>query len=272
MKKTNLVLFPVLAALLLAGCTSTPKKKKKTSSGAETSQKSGTSAKTTSQGGGGGGTSNPTSQGGQTSTTPTPSGDSTFNLTPGSGQHTVSVDFASIKKSFPYVDASTGLYEVDFAGLSSNGVGCYVSTYNSASFLMMKNKDDFYTNHGAAFIANKVSLGSISEISFTPGSSASANAVYNVAILDAAVTAEGGSTAGQSFTGSGGKVTGSGAYFCITCTSDKYNGQLGTLTITYTIQLISITKTREELVSSLFYIKNQIRLTIYRIKALFVLQ
>ena len=74
MKKTNLVLFPVLGALLLAGCTSTPKKKRKKSSTEVTSQTSGggqtsvkptsgggTSVKpTTSSGGGGGGGGNGT--------------------------------------------------------------------------------------------------------------------------------------------------------------------------------------------------------------------
>ena len=57
MKKTNLVLFPVLAALLLAGCTATKKsgKKKKSSSGSETSQTTG--GKSTSGGGGGGSSS-----------------------------------------------------------------------------------------------------------------------------------------------------------------------------------------------------------------------
>ena len=100
---------------------------------------------------------------------------------------------------------------------------------------MMKNKDDFAATHGVAFIANTVSLGNITSISFTPGSSASTKATYNVAILSSAVTAEGGSSAGTTFTGTGGTVTGSGAYFCITQTNTGYNGQLGTLTISYTI-------------------------------------
>ncbi len=71
MKKTNLVLFPVLGALLLAGCTTTKKSsKKKKSSNAEvtsqtTSQGGGGQSVTSQGGGGGGGTSvKPTSQGG----------------------------------------------------------------------------------------------------------------------------------------------------------------------------------------------------------------
>lgn len=237
MKKTNLVLFPVLAALLLAGCTSTPKKKKKTSSGAQTSQKT-SSGKTTS---GGGATSKTTSQGGGTSATPTPSGDSTFNLTPGT--HTTVIDFVTnysqYKSDFAgYVEASTGLVTGSLGGLAVNSVHCFVSSYSGSGYLMMQNnksQTDWTSTHGVAFFGNTASLGSISEISFTPGSSASTAAVYNVAILDSAVTAEGGSSAGTSFTGSGGKVTGSGGFFCITATNAAKNGQIGTLTVTYTI-------------------------------------
>lgn len=59
MKKTSLVLFPVLAALLMAGCTTAKKsgKKKKSSAASVTSQ-------TTSQGGGGGGSSSSSGGGG----------------------------------------------------------------------------------------------------------------------------------------------------------------------------------------------------------------
>ena len=71
MKKTSLVLFPVLGALLLAGCTNAPKRKKKSSSSsgasatsqqpsptsgaAPTSQTPSPTSGTTSGGGGGGG-------------------------------------------------------------------------------------------------------------------------------------------------------------------------------------------------------------------------
>ena len=52
MKKTNLVLFPVLAALLLAGCTATKKSGKKKKSGSGGSE---VTSKTSTSGGGGGG-------------------------------------------------------------------------------------------------------------------------------------------------------------------------------------------------------------------------
>lgn len=88
MKKTNLVLFPVLAALLLAGCTATKKsgKKKKSSSVSETSQTTG--GKTSS---GGGVTSKSSSQGGSSSTPgpsvvpPTPGGWNQITSAPSAG-------------------------------------------------------------------------------------------------------------------------------------------------------------------------------------------
>ena len=78
MKKTSLVLFPVLAGLLLAGCTTTKKssKKKKSSASGEVT------SKTTSQGGGGGGTSQGgTSQGGTSQGSGGSGGNGTVTLT-----------------------------------------------------------------------------------------------------------------------------------------------------------------------------------------------
>ena len=240
MKKTNLVLFPVLAALLLAGCTGTRKPKKKKSSSeapvsgsvtpTPTSGVKPTSGVTpTSQ------TPTPTSQ------TPTPSGDSTFNFTPGT--HTTVIDFvhnySDYKNNFAgYVTADSGLIDGTLGGLAINSVHCFVSNFEGSGYVMMQNnkkQTDWTGTHGVAFFASTASLGNITEISFTPGSSASTSAVYNIAILSAPVTAEGGSSAGTNFTGTGGKVTGSGSYFCITSTDAKRNGQIGSLTVTYTI-------------------------------------
>jgi len=245
MKKT-LVLLPLLAAAVLAAsCTSTPKKKRKSSSvepTSVTSGQSGTSAtktttvapttttatKTT--------TVTPTS----TSQEPVPTGEAQFNLTAGS--HITTIDFLSnysdYKSDFPRFEKDTGVQEFTFASLPSAGCSVWVSSYDGTGFLMMKNKDDFATTSGAAFLSNTQSLGKITSISVKAGSSASASATLNIYIGDEPVTTAGGSTAGQTITPSKTEfttVTGSGAYFCITSSNEKYNGQLGVLTVSYTI-------------------------------------
>ena len=102
---------------------------------------------------------------------------------------------------------------------------------------MMKNKDDFATNHGAAFLANSESLGNITSITVTTGSSASAKAEVCVYIGNSPIATEGGSSSGTKVTGAGTTqtVTGSGAYFCVTATNTGVNAQIGVLTVTYTI-------------------------------------
>lgn len=67
MKKTSLVLFPVLAALLVTGCTTTKKKSKKKSSSASITSNTGGGGSSSSSGGGGGSSSSsskPTSSSG----------------------------------------------------------------------------------------------------------------------------------------------------------------------------------------------------------------
>ena len=238
MKKTNLVLFPVLAALLLAGCTTTKKSsKKKKSSEAQTSQK------TTSQGGGGntsqGGGGN-TSQGGQ-SATPTPTGNTSFVLT--AGTHTVTLDFenniSDYSSGFPRAEQTdTAGKEGTWGGMTWDMFHTYKGSYESDVWLMMKDKDNWDATSNAWF-ANKQSLGSIEKLDVYVRVGASANKKYDLSVGDSAFSSA--QTGGTEFNVSTvGSYTGSGkGFFCISTKKDtgtnKYNGQIAKIVVTYTI-------------------------------------
>ena len=242
MKKICLVLLP-LAAMTLVGCrggrggsTDTPTSQTPTSQTPTTVNPTTSSspASTTSSAPTSSSASSSTTSGAPQPTTPVP-GSGAFDFTPGA--HSVTIDFATqyadLKEGFPYVGADTHVYDAKLDNLDIKGRGSYVSSYNSSGFLMMKNKD---MDGNPAFIANQVSLGSITSISFTTGSSASTNAVYNVYVTNSAQSDS--STAGHEYSGTGSfKCTdgGTGGFFVISSTNIKYNGQLGSLTIEYTI-------------------------------------
>ena len=246
MKKTSLVLFPVLAALLLAGCTTSKKSGKKKKSSSEQP----TVTSTTSGGGGGGGTSTTTGGGGGggTSATPTPtdlnwdsvsSVGSYFDMTPGS--HTATIDFSTeyntLKAGYPYVENDTPVSGSYLGNLKAVSCGCFCGSYSNVGYLMMKNKDR--TAMGAAFIGNYDSLGNITSIEIQRGSSASTKVGYYVYFGNAPVTSQGGMASGTLVTAdqcvSLKEVTGSGAYFCVTTSDTSANGQLAKLVIHYTI-------------------------------------
>ena len=248
MRKTSLLIVPVLAALVLAGCTTAKKgsKKKKSSSGevVSTSGKSATS-KTS-----GGGISTTSTTGGTsaTSTTPTPTGGK-FDLTP--GRHEVELDFeADIDK---YVDGipraeqgDTAPKEGNFEGMKWNMFHTYRGSYTDEQtgalsvWLMMKDKDNWDATSNA-FFGNNVSLGSIESITVTIRSGASTKKKYDLSVGDSAfTTAQTGGTEFDVSTAGGGQYTGSGkGFFVISTKKDtgnyKYNGQIAKLAVTYTI-------------------------------------
>lgn len=231
MKKIYLVLLP-MAAMVLVGCRGGRGR------GSTSAAPSGTSAAPSGQ------TTNPgpspTTGGGTTTGAPQPTtttggGGSAaqFDLTPGS--HSVTINFAtdyeSYKSDFPYVTADMGIYDCTFAGLSIKGRNTFVSSYSGDGYLFLKNKD---MDGNAAFIANQVSLGNISKISFTSRAGSAADATYNILITNSAQSNS--SSEGVTKTGVGTfDVTGSGGYFCISQNNLAKNGQFSSLTVEYTI-------------------------------------
>lgn len=242
MRKTSLLIVPVLAALVLAGCTTAKKgsKKKKSSSG-EVVSTSGKSA-TSKTSGGGVSTTSTTGGSSATSTTPTPTGGK-FDLTP--GRHEVELDFeADIDK---YVDGipraeqgDTAPKEGNFEGMKWNMFHTYRGYYESDVWLMMKDKDNWDAT-STAFFGNKISLGSIESIVVTIRSGASANKKYDLSVGDSEfTTAQTGGTQFDVSTSGGGQYTGSGKGFFVISTkkdtgTNKYNGQIAKLAVTYTI-------------------------------------
>lgn len=234
MKKTNLVLIPVLSALLLTGCTTAKKsgKKKSSTSGQVTSNTGGKSGTNTTTGG-------TTTGGGQTSTTPTPSSGFSFEV----GTHTVTVDFESNidqwTSGIPRAEqGDTEAKEGDFLNMKWNMFHSYRGEYEGAQWLMMKDKDSWDTT-STAWFGNKTSLGSIESLSVYVRTGASANKKYDLSVGDSAFTSvqSGGTQFDVSVTGS---YTGSGkGFFCVSTKKDtgtnKYNGQIAKIVVTYTI-------------------------------------
>ena len=241
--KKSLILIP-LAALVLAGCTiggsKSSGKKKKSSSVSDSAQVSGSkqSGTSTSQGGGGGG--------GGTTVTPGPSlpteHDASFAPNMTAGEHTITFDFdanyTTYKAAFPYVSTDTGLVGLHLDGMAVMTNGCWASQgYNGgANYLMMKNKDGYSDANGAAFIGNCVALGTISSVTITRGASASTAQRYYVTFGSSLDTTP--ATAGTELEGTGDTATNttSGATFFKVTTKDKTkNGQIQSLTVTYTV-------------------------------------
>ena len=230
MKKIYLVLLP-MAAMVLVGCRGG---RGRGSTSAAPSGTSGSPSGQTTQ------TPSPTTGGGTTTGAPQPTqsgggggSGAQFDLTPGS--HSVTFNFATdyeaYKNDFPYVTADMGIYDCTFAGLSIKGRNTFIGSYSGEGYLFLKNKE---MDGNAAFIANQVSLGNISKISFTSRTGSAGDASYNILITDSAQTNS--STAGETKTGVGTyEVTGSGGYFCISQNNLNKNGQFSSLTVEYTI-------------------------------------
>ena len=248
MKKSLLVL--PLAALLLAGCNLIP-----SSGGSGKKKTSNTDNPTGDVSGSGQGQSGTTTGGGQTTGTPTPTAgptvtseapsypsehDSSFASNMTAGEHTVTYDFgsdyATYKNDFPYVAEDTGKVGLHLGGMATVSNGCFVGSYNSSGYLMMKNKDNYASNNGLAFIGNCAALGTISSITITRGDSASTAQKYCVSFSssfdDSPVTT------GTTLEGTGDTATNDAAgmtFFKITTTDNSKNGQIKVLTITYTV-------------------------------------
>ena len=250
--KKSLLILP-LAALLLAGCNLLPSsgggsKKKKSTSGepapsGEVSN-SDQSGQTTTGGG------QTTTGGGQTTTAGPTVGpvtpdyptehDASFAANMTAGEHTVTynfgTDYADYKNDFPYVAEDTGKVGLTLGGMAVVSNGCFVGSYNSVGYLMMKNKDNYATNNGLAFIGNCVALGTISKVEITRGDSASTAQRYCVSFSssfdDSPVTT------GTTLEGTGDSATNSAAgmtFFKVTTTDNSKNGQIKILTVTYTV-------------------------------------
>ena len=142
-------------------------------------------------------------------------------------------DFADYKSSFPYVDSDTGVdTEKSLGDLPIVSNGCYVSSFSGTGMLMMKNKE----RTTLAFIGNREDLVAITKVEFTKGASASASATYDISFGHSMF--EAASSAGTSIGSDGGSATAKASdrygYFAISATNAKVNGQIGTLTISYT--------------------------------------
>ena len=102
---------------------------------------------------------------------------------------------------------------------------------------MMKNKDGFATANGNAFIGNCVTLGAITKVEITIGSSASPNQKYYITFSKS--YSEAAQTTGELIGTEGGSATASASdgygFFTISTSNKAVNGQLGSLSVTYTI-------------------------------------
>ena len=232
--------------MLLSACALLPGGGGKKGSGSSSGSASGSGSnpsQSSSQSGGGGG-------GGGSATLPTEHGE---GVDTSSGTHSVTLDFNenwSDYKSdfFGTVDVDTGLIGGHLSGLATMTMDCYIG-YNSTEkydYLMLKNKKgtsdaaSWYSVNGAAFIGNCVTLGAIQsvEVTITKGSSASAK--YDVVFSNSLSTsaATGGTVIDGSAEGKTETVTPSSTdcgFFKITCSTEKYNGQISSIKITYTI-------------------------------------
>lgn len=231
--KKSLILIP-LAALVLAGCTiggsKSGGKKKKSSSVSDSAQVSGSKTNTNTSGAG---PSTP-------STEPGPSGEAVdFDLTP--GKHTAILDFEGEPDRYTYPRAEetdTEGKEGEFGGMNWLIFHSYRGSYEGAYWLMMKDKDNWDAT-STAWFANKDSLGSIESLEVVVRTGASAKKLYDLSVGNTAYTSA--QTGGTEFSvNTSGKYTGSGnGFFCVSTKKDsgtnKYNGQIAKITVTYTI-------------------------------------
>lgn len=236
MKKSLLILLPLMT-LTLTGCRGRGRGSDTTSGGSNTSnpttQTTGGSVTSTTSGG----------QSSQSTTTPRPtseSGDFDNNPGPEVDADSFELTFTSdeYKQVFPYVEAGKK-YQFEFPavcpGFMFNDAGTYISSYNGAYWLHMKNKDAgmqaFLSNHTPF----KKAITKV-EIVTRDDESASASMAFSVVIGNTHYVS--GQTGGATGTGRGKTITATASkadnyhYFCITCTDQARNGQIVSLKVT----------------------------------------
>lgn len=232
--KKGLILLP-LAAFMLSSCMLMPGKKTDSSSGGGGGGGS-QSSDTGGEGGGGGGGGG----GGDVESVD-------FDFT--SGTHTAVLnfvtDYSNYKDDWPFVDISTGIFDSSMAGMAFTANGSFPDAYSGSGYLMMRNKDknnnSWSDANGNAFIATATSLGAITSISFTCGANASSSQSYVVSLSKTPIDtpqASGVKTVahpGTQSTPITATVADGYSYFAITTKDGGRNGQIATLSVTYTI-------------------------------------
>ena len=223
--KKSLILLPLTAALL-SSCFLMPSKKTSKTSGSSSS-------------GSGSGSDQPTVE-------PVPTEAADFVFT--SGEHTATLDFKNssdnYKKDFPYVEKDTGKFTGTTGGLDFTAVSCFVSAYSGEGYMMMQNKknnESWSETNGNAFFASAKSLGAITSISFVCGTSASTAQSYVITLSKTPI--DSAQSTSENIIGHPGNaskpvtasVSDGYSYFAISTKDGGRNGQIGTLTITYTI-------------------------------------
>ena len=220
--KKSLILLP-LVALVLAGCTTSGKgggKKKKSSSEPASTSKTGPTT--------------PTSSGGE-------GGEAVdFDLTP--GRHTAILDFEGHPDDYTYPRAEEGDTEGkagEFGGMHWLVFHSYKGSYEGQYWLMMKDKDNWDAT-STAWFANSDDLGTIESIEVAIRDGASKYKKYDLSVGTSAFTSA--QTGGTEFdVNSYGRYSGTDkkGFFCVSTKKDtgtnKYNGQISKLTVTYTI-------------------------------------
>lgn len=240
--KKGLFLLPLLAGFVLAGCEFTI--------GGKTFQIGGNKENNTQQNGNGNGTGTGTGTGGNTNTGGNDStgGNTSGGNTDGGGTITggdetdangLNIDFVSsfadYKQAFPFVDASTGVYEVELDGVSFEGLQCFVGSYSGSGYLMMKNKD---MGGECAYLSSRSPFAkAITKVEIVTGSNASGKAAYSVVLDNKPITSASGAVT-KTGSGAGTTITATAdaskgyKYFGIYTTNASVNGQLAKLVVT----------------------------------------
>ena len=159
------------------------------------------------------------------------------------GTHTLVLDFttdyATYKEDFPYVSSTTGLVgETLGGGIAVMTNNCFVGTPNdniNYGYLMMKNKDDYASNNGNAFIGNCVSMGTITSVTFECGAKAATAQTYDVAFYSELNKQPSSSGTQVAHPGSTVNASAGASFFKITAKDSAKNGQITKLTVVYTI-------------------------------------
>jgi len=233
-KKVTLVLFPLLSALVLAGCTVKKSTKKKTTNDSDSSDTGGTSGGTSD----GGSTSGGTTGGSTTGDT------STFATTAGSAVDASSftLDFTAEKDSaFPYVEAG-GKYTFEYskvcAGFMLSDAGVFTNSYSGNYWLHFQNYKNNASWGQLAFISNNTPFTkAITKVEVkTVASGGSASMACSVVIGNQYYTT--GQTGGATAVGMGKTITATASksdgyhFFCITSTDQKRNLQVTSISVT----------------------------------------
>ena len=226
--KKGLILLP-LAAFMLSSCMLMPGKSSSSSGGGGGGG----------QGGGGEDTGDTEGGGGDVEA-------KDFDLS--SGTHTAVLNFKdnpdNYKDVFPFVDKDTGPFERTVGGLDFGFVSCFVGSYNGAGYLMMQNNKSgtsWSQDNGNAYFASKQSLGAITSIAFTCGANASTAQSYVVSLGKepfSSAQSSGVKTVshpGTQSTPITAQASDGYSYFAISTKDGAKNGQIATLTVTYTI-------------------------------------